>query len=69
MVTKDERPRVQVVLWREMGETTFSSVGLGDCRAGLGFAVLCCASLRCCLLPVLLGLGGPRHAGGWSSDE
>lgn len=43
--------RVQVVLWREMGETTFSLVGLGrpPGRAGLCCAlrVLCCAAVRC----------------------
>lgn len=42
--------RVQVVLWREMGETTFSLVGLGDHPAGLGWAglPLRCAVLCCC---------------------
>lgn len=59
--------RVQVVLWREMGETTFSSVGLGDCRAGLGFlcsALLCFASL---LLAAAAGLG--RTRAGWRLEQ
>lgn len=58
--------RVQVVLWREMGETTFSLVGLGDHPAGLGWASARCALLLLLLLLLLLRLGGPRQAGGWS---
>lgn len=42
--------RVQVVLWREMGETAFSSVQLDWETAGLGWALLCSAVLRCAVL-------------------
>lgn len=60
--------RVQVVLWREMGETTSSSVGLGDHPAGLGFAVLCCASLRCCCCCCAWEDPGRLEAGAATSD-
>lgn len=63
--------RVQVVLWREMGETTFSLVGLGDHPAGLGFRLLCFAVAAAAAATTAAAALGRTQAG-WmagASDE